>query len=188
MRKFTPYSRRFLKAVQARAARVAITASATRGQRAPGIVERARDFCSGLNLRQFATQDRVVFNRRLDQQTARLLSVLPHGAHHWGLSRKLLNIFLRDALYTRYLAEHYQLAAAEFLFEVPLDSISGKACLRIGAGTVLPRWPGVKYLSSEVNGLYQAAIRTEARRKRIAPVHLDTFWWGERKARRPNSG
>src|SRR6185369_649911 len=97
------------RAVQARTARVAITASATRGQKAPGLVASARAFCAGLDLAQFSTKDSTVFERRLNTQTNRLLSALPRRARHWGVSRKLLNIFLRDALYTRYLAEQFGL-------------------------------------------------------------------------------
>src|SRR4051812_4431838 len=125
------HSEKFLRAVQARAARVAITASATRGQKAPGLVERARDFCVRLDLKQFSTTDRVVFKERLDKETDRLLAMLPRAAQRWGVSRKLLNIFLRDCLYTQYLANYYRLNEAEKFFEVPLDSISGKACIEL---------------------------------------------------------
>ncbi len=176
------YTPSFIKAVQARTARVAITASATRGQKAPGLVANARGFCAALDLRPFATSNRIEFEHRLDDCTNYLLSALPRRARHWGVSRKLLNIFLRDALYTRYLCEHFGLDIAEQFFEVPLDSISGKQCYRIDGGATLPPWPGVKYLERKTSAQYQVVVRHEATRRRVAPIHLDTFWWGERSS------
>ena len=87
-----------------------------------------------------AELDRQLFQRRLDRQTERLRRALPQTARHWGLSRKLLNIFLRDALYTGYLSDYYRLSVAERFFEVPLDSISGKAIRKCRSGAKLPRW------------------------------------------------
>jgi hypothetical protein len=91
-----------------------------------------------------------------------------------------MNIFLRDALYTTYLCEKFRLDAAEKSFEIPLDSItSGR--LREGAGrSVLPRWNGVKHLTSDANGQYQDYAEGLARTCGLARVHLDTYWWGER--------
>jgi len=39
------------------------------------------------------------------------------------MARKLLNIYLRNALYSTYLREAFELDTAEHLYEVPLDSI-----------------------------------------------------------------
>jgi hypothetical protein len=96
----------------------------------------------------------------------------------------LLNIFLRDALYTGYLSDYYGLSSTEQFFEVPLDSISGKAIRKCRSGARLPRWPGVKHLDYQTSAQYQSAIRSEAKVRGIAPVHLDTFWWGARDFRR----
>jgi hypothetical protein len=116
--------RAFLRMIQQRAARAAISASATRGQGAAGVVSCGRAFMSGIRLASFGTPDSKVYARRLDRATDQLMSVLPGSAASWGLSRKLLNIFLRDCLYTTFLAKAHGLHAAESLLEIPLDSIT----------------------------------------------------------------
>jgi len=130
---------RFLKMVQHRAARVAVTASATRGQ-GKGVVDCARGFLAALTLGRFGTDDERGFVRQLDMATKDLHACLPKRAASWGLARKLLNIFLRDSLYTSYLAKAHGLAAAERLLEIPLDSITSKRIRR--EVPALPRWPG----------------------------------------------
>lgn len=99
-------------------------------------------------------------------------------AASWGLARKLLNIFLRDSLYTSYLASAYGLAAAEELFKIPLDSITAR---RIRAeNSELAPWPRVKNLLPPTSAAYQAQALDIARRANLARVHLDAVWWGAR--------
>ena len=102
---------------------------------------------------------------------------MPKGAQARGTARKALNIFLRDALYTAYLRKRYKLERAESLLEIPLDSITAKR-LHAELGSKLPRWPGVRHLTEPVSDVYQEAARRVAVNRRIAPVHLDTYWWG----------
>jgi hypothetical protein len=115
----------------------------------------------------------------LDRQTDLLLDVFPRPARHWGLARKGLNIFLRDCLYTVYLREAFQLGNAEFLFELPLDSLTGRAVWETSGKTV-PRWTTIRALTPEVSRLYQQASFGAARELHTARVHLDALWWGER--------
>lgn len=169
---------RFLKMVQRRAARVAVTASATRGQ-GRGVVECARDFLAALRLSRFGTNDHRAFARQLDMATKRLRACLPKRAARWGLARKLLNIFLRDSLYTSYLAKENGLAAAERLLEIPLDSITAKRIRRELPG--VPRWRGVRNLDPDKSAAYQAAALVIGRQHGVARVHLDAYWWGARE-------
>lgn len=94
------YPARFLEMIQARAARVAIGASATRGAGAPGVVSAAREHLRLVSLSPFGRSRRPTFRAHLDQETQALLRALPKASRSWGLARKLLNIFLRDSLYT----------------------------------------------------------------------------------------
>lgn len=94
------------------------------------------------------------------------------------MARKLLNIFLRDALYSAHLCEHYSLSAAEYFYEVPLDSIAAKQIRRLTVRGLLPRWTTIKALTPDTSALYQDVAQREAERRAIARVHLDTFWWG----------
>ena len=172
-------SHEFLVAVQARAARVAVGASAIRGQ-GKGVALPARNFLASLPLREFSTTRRKQFALRLDARTAELQRRFPKGTGSWGLARKLLNIFLREALYTTYLTESYKLAKSEPFLEVPLDSITGKQLCALPASS-LCRWPGVKHLKPDLSAEYQAVAETHAQAAGISRVHLDALWWGQRK-------
>jgi N-glycosylase/DNA lyase len=88
-----------------------------------------------------------------------------------------LNIFLRDALYTTYLCDRFALERAEGLLEIPLDSITAKQ-LQDELGRNLPRWPGVRRLTKAISDVYQEGARRVAAHRGIAPLHLDTYWWG----------
>jgi hypothetical protein len=169
--------RDFIKAVQLRTARCAIGASTLRRQGAPGAVHAARRFLGNLPLKPFGVSRQRTFRSRLDRATVDLQAAMPKGAQAWGTARKALNIFLRDALYTTYLRERYALARAEELLEIPLDAITADR-LHAECTTVLPRWPGVRHLTERVSDLYQAEARRVAAGRGIAPVHLDTYWWG----------
>ncbi|CAN5505721.1 hypothetical protein BH18VER1_BH18VER1_14100 [soil metagenome] len=82
----------------------------------------------------------------MDDHTERLQGSLPAPARHWGIARKALNIFLRDALYTTYLNERFGLRQAEPFFEVPLDMLTATEIKRASGRASLPAWPGVKHI------------------------------------------
>ena len=175
------YSQEFLAAIQQHVARVAITASAARRQGAPGIVQAAREYLAVLPLGEFGVSEGKIFGVRLDEKTELLRRALPNQGNSWGLAKKLLNIFLRDALYTVYLREHFRLELAELYFEIPLDSITAKE-LRRASGGQLPLWAGVRHLTPQVSQQYQTTAAEIALTRRIARVHLDAYWWaGTRK-------
>jgi hypothetical protein len=167
----------FLKSIQAYEARAAIPPSTLRGQ-PTGTIAATRGFLIGLDLGQFGVSRASVFYERLDTETENLRIVLPAGARFWGVSRKALNIFLRNAFYNTYLNQRYRLASAEYLFEVPLDSITADRLYRHAQRKELPRWRGVMHLQPEQNKLYQEVARRFAKDEGIAPVHLDAYWWG----------
>jgi hypothetical protein len=175
----------FLQAVQLRAARVAVSPSATRGQ-GVGVTWVARKFLAELDLHKIAVKKAAMFRKRLDEETMHLLRALPATGRTWGLARKLLNIFLRDAFYTTYLQNYFELNVAEAFFEIPLDSITSKK-LRGHAGRgVLPIWKGVKHVTPEASESYQLFAQQFAIKKGIVRVHLDTFWWGDRGVNQPS--
>jgi hypothetical protein len=167
----------FLNSIQAYEARAAIPPSTLRGQ-PTGTIAATRGFLSVLPLEQFGISRSSLFYDRLDLATENLRLELPRDAQFWGLSRKALNIFLRNAFYNSYLNHRYRLYIAELLFEVPLDSITAKRLYDRAQPRELPRWQGVMHLRAEQNQLYQEVARRVARVERIAPVHLDAYWWG----------
>src|SRR5687767_10690224 len=139
-----------LRAIQARAARAAASPSATRNQ-GKNVVKIAREFLGKLDLRRFGGKGagKEGFKAELDRGTEKLRRLLP--GNPWGLARKLLNIFLRDVLYTSYLSEPNGLAEAEALFEIPLDKYTVREMKnRRPHGTAkLPRWKGVRHLKED---------------------------------------
>jgi hypothetical protein len=78
------------------------------------------------------------FNQTLDALTEDLRRAMPHDARHWGVARKCLNLFFRDALYNFYLRRAYDVEKVERYLEIPLDSYVGRA-LRREDGR-LPQW------------------------------------------------
>lgn len=165
-----------LCAIQSRAARIAVGASAARGRGNGGVVDASRQFFSLLDLSQFGGAP-ADFDTMLDGATNDLLATLPSTARHWGLARKLLNIFLRDCLYTTHLESAYRLGASERLFELPLDSITAKALKRATGRGRLPQWPGLKHLAPHMSHTFQHAAEYSAVSRAIARVHLDAVWW-----------
>jgi hypothetical protein len=168
-----------LHSLQARAARIAIGPSSMRGPGSEGVVRAARLYLQHVALSGFGTANAKLFRTALDRTTDELMRALPKASRHWGLARKGLNIFLRDCLYTIYLRDAFWLGASEEFFEVPLDSISGKALYEHAAGK-LPRWQTVRGMTPTLSDKYQAEASRVAKLKAIPRVHLDAIWWGER--------
>ena len=167
----------FLRAVRSRAARIAAASSAARGRGNAGVVKAARKYLREMDLSDFGTDDAARFGRVLDRHTERLNRELPRGARHWGLARKLLNIYLRDCLYCAYLNRKFHLARAEALFEVPLDSITAHGLKQAAGRGALPVWPGVRHLRPRVSAEFQNFASDLARGEHLARVHLDAVYW-----------
>lgn len=167
-------------------ARGAIGASTVRSQGAPGVAVAARNFLADIQLSKFSTDESKKFYRVLNQETERLAMSLPRAARSWGLARKCLNIFLREAFYNAFLQSQYHLTAAEKLYELPLDGIVAKA-LRYRAPGELPRWPGVRYLESDTSIKYQAVAERLAADEGVVRVHLDAIYWAKERQLPPNN-
>lgn len=172
----------FTMMLQRRAARVAVGASTVRGQ-GHGVVSAAREFLPRVDLRPFGTTSEKRFVTALNKSTAAMLAALPRGAASWGLARKLVNIYLRDCMYTWHLRERYGLAAAKPFFEVPLDKVTASGLRNEVRG--LPRWPGVKHADPNLSAAYQLAASELARQHGFERVHLDALLWGGRTTKKP---
>jgi hypothetical protein len=131
-----------------------------------------------LPLARFACTSDVQFGRALDRTTSALELVLPPRARSFGLSRKVLNLFLRDAVYNHHLRSCFGLGSALRWFEIPVDSVVAKE-LRLRVGRSVPIWPTFRGMSPEAHAAYQCAASGLARQLRIHRVHLDAFLWVE---------
>ena len=168
---------KLLDQIQYKVAVSAVPPSATRGAGSEGAAAASREFLSGLDLSKFATDNVRRFRERLERETGRLQDALPQGAQYWGLARKLLNLFLRDAYYNKFLHDRYHLSIGQYEYEVPLDGVVAHALRRAEGGDHLPAWVSVRALSQSVHASYQAFALNEAARRRILRVHLDTWLW-----------
>jgi hypothetical protein len=131
---------KFLRALQRRIAQGAIGSSTLRGQ-PRGTAKAARDALARTNLERFVVSSQSEFAKELNRDTARIRRNLPPPAQ-WGTARKAQNIFLRNALYNRYLADEFHLEEVEEWLELPLDSYTVKA-LQERAPDRLPPFRGV---------------------------------------------
>lgn len=155
-----------------------ITQSAVRlgkaGTGVTGMRSAAREFCSRIKLGELPKA--TAYPVSLDKWTKQLARQLPKGGQCWGVARKCLNIFMRDARYNVYLCEAYpRLKCLEHVLEVPLDSYTAKGLLG-EAGAVnfgLKGWDAIIRLTPDQNRKFQDWAQIVADREGISRVHLD---------------
>ena len=142
-----------------------------------GTLDAARNFLVTIKLRQLGVNQERLFQQRLDRLTKDLRSSLPPKAKYWGLARKILNMFLRDAFYNFYLRRQFGLGRAEPFLEIPLDSAVAKGLRRGTSRGSLPGWPDLKHLKPVDHAMFQQRALKLARQRKTARVHLDTVLW-----------
>lgn len=177
---------KFLELQQRRLANTSVGPSTVRGMGPGGTVDAARNYLAGIDLSQLAQDSERAFSKRLDRATDEMVRTLPRGARHWGMARKLLNIFLRGATYNRFLCEAYDLQKCDPWLEVPLDSHVALGLRGEKHGDTLPRWKTVIGLTQVISHQYQAFAATVAKEKGIHRVHLDLLYWRQLGRDRPN--
>ena len=180
MQRFDDYAMRIdkIKLLCYRSAGLAASASALRSAGATGVVASARKFLKRIKLKKFKMQNESSFRTHLDVLSKRMVRGFPQGAHqNWGAARKVLNIFLRDVLYSRELCNHFRFDKFEKWLEVPLDGDVANGLHAEPEGKNLPRWKGIKRLNPEISKEYQDAAKEVAARLGIHPVDLDLIYW-----------
>jgi hypothetical protein len=175
--------RSFIDELRAHQSRVSITSSTVRSQGA-GTGEIARRFLAEeLEIARLRAPSERAYLARLDEATEALRNRLKGKARTFGLARKLLNIYIRDCVYSRILCAHYRLEPIEPFLEVPLDGIVGRALVREACDGGQPRrllpWRTIKGLTRPASDAYQAFATELAGEEGIARVHLDVMLWGE---------
>jgi hypothetical protein len=168
--------------LQQRFATAGITQSAVRlGNTRTGVTgmrSTAREFCSLLELNKLP--EPANYEAALDKWTDQLQRKFPKGGRCWGVARKCLNIFMRNASYNVHLCGMYpRLKRLEHVLEVPLDSNTANGLLREDGATDfgLQRWNTVIRLKSKENSKFQQWALTVAKRKGILRVHLDLLYF-----------
>jgi len=166
----------FITTVQRKVAFTAVGPSAVRGQ-GKGVLRTSQDFCSQIALGRVSKSSAKAYQLWLDHQTELLLEVLPIKNRPWGAARKAINLFLRDALYNKYLSRQFKLRSVEPWLEIPLDSAVAKGLNSRDHRGELPRWPGLKRLRPDISEAFQVFASKRATVKGVARVHLDMYLW-----------
>ena len=157
-----------------------VGASTVRGLKTKGVAAAARKALQRVDLKPYGRSKNSRFHLLLDRDTERVRLALPRGARHWGVARKVLNIFLRGALYNTYLNLEFKLSVNEANFEIPLDSVSASGIRNARTQRPRPRWDGVKHVTPESNRIFQDSAKEIAEERGTSRVHLDAEFWGGR--------
>ena len=163
------YPSRFISELQVHQTRISIAASTVRSQ-GKGNVSLARQFFANeFEIGKLRAPSERAYLSRLDAATEALRGRLSGKGKTFGLARKLLNIYIRDCVYSRILCAHYRLEQIEPFLEVPLDGIVGGALVKAacdrGQLRRLPRWRTIKGLTREDSETYRPS-RASLRRRR----------------------
>ena len=174
-----------IELLRKRSASLSASASALRSAGARGVVASARSFLLGrVNLKSFIVSNEKAFQARLDSISKRMVQQFPRGARtNWGAARKVVNIFLRDILYSRHLCCHFKFDKIEKWLEVPLDGDVAHCLRSEPKGKNLQRWIGIKRLKSKTSKKYQDVAKVVAARLGIHPVDLDLIYWRSKRVK-----
>lgn len=166
----------FLALIRERIAQTAVGASAMRGQ-GKGVVHIVRKHLGKVDLGRFAVRTRLRFEAALDDETEKLRRKLPSGSKRFGTARKAMNLFLRDALYSNYISDHFGLDLGSEWFELPLDSFSVRGIREYPLALEVPKWTAIKRLRRRESREFQVVALNIARNEGLRRVDLDLLFW-----------
>jgi hypothetical protein len=170
----------FIKTVQRFTSFDSIGITALRNQN-PGTLNKAREYCASLDLSKYSNLTESEFQSTLNEDTERMLDYFGFKFRAWGTARKAMNLFLRGALYNKYLSHKYSLESIEMYLEIPLDNAVAKGLRSNDKNRELPRWNGLSDLKQDACKKYQEFALKEAEKMDLYRVHLDIFLWLENR-------
>jgi hypothetical protein len=161
--------------IQEWVAKSTVGVSTVRGQPA-GTMQKAIEFLKQVCLADFRKITCDKYMENLDDYTDKFSNHLE--GESWGISRKIINLFLIRAFHDKYLSEVYQLEPMKNWLELPIDGPTANKLIEIGAdeGITLPEWSSLRYLENDLNTKYQEYAQTLAEKKRCARFQLDQIW------------
>ena len=167
--------------VQRRIANISVGGSTVRGQ-PKGTLDTARKYLASIDLRKFSTvTNEEGFNKLLNEHTRLLQENLP--SQSWGISRKVLNIFLFQATHDIFLNKKYSLNAVIQHLELPLDNPNAKNLKRLAkAEDFKLHWKNIYSLEPDVSAKLQKYAKKHAHSEyQCARCYLDVYWWRSNK-------
>ena len=163
--------------VQRRIANISVGGSTVRGQ-PEGTVAIVRKYLSRIDLRKFSTViNEEGFSNILDRRTRFLQGKLP--SQSWGISRKVLNIFLFQAAHDIFLNKKYSLDSVITYLELPLDTSNGKRLRKLAkAEGIKLHWRNIKSLEPKISAKIQEYAKEHACSEyQCDRCYLDVYWW-----------
>lgn len=173
-----------IELVQKRIANISVGASTVRGQ-PKGTKGIAIDYLQSVNLKDFSdVTGEAHFKNLLDKRTNELKDKLPSSPRgRWGIARKVLNIFLFQAVHDILLNRNYTFDKIITYLEVPLDNKNAKKLKKFAKerGINLD-WKNIHSLDPETNMRFQEYAKQCARLPEYdcERCYLDVYWWRER--------
>ena len=144
-----------------------------------GTIATARKYLQSINLRDFsdvASEDQ--FRNLLDEHTKKLRDELKSKS--WGMARKVLNIFLFQAVEHTLLNRNYALDKIIKYLELPLDNPNAKRLRKAAKKDerINLAWKNIKSLSPSTSMQFQEYARRHAYEKHNCErCYLEIYWW-----------
>ncbi|MBI2575207.1 hypothetical protein HYV82_04970 [Candidatus Woesearchaeota archaeon] len=163
--------------VQKRIANICVGASTVRGQ-PKRTVDEARKYLKSIKLEEFSTSgDESQFKVLLDNHTGLLKEKFPSKS--WGMSRKVLNIFLFQASHDILLNRHYALDGIIPYLELPLDNPNAQRLVKFAKSkNVELEWKNIRSLKPETNEQFQEVAKRCAHDEiQWDRCYLEVCWW-----------
>lgn len=172
----------FIHKIQERIANTSVSSSTVRGQ-PRGTVEKAQDYLKTINLKDFSKiKDERQFNRSLNKHTASLKKRI--DSKSWGISRKVLNIFLFEASNNVLLNKKYSLHKIIPFLELTLDNPNAKELIKLAKiKNKKLIWKTISSLKSGPNKQFQKFAKDHAYNEycKMFRCYLDVYWWRSEK-------
>jgi hypothetical protein len=161
--------------IQEWVAKSTVGISTVRGQPA-GTMQVGIDFIKKINLSDFRQIPLEKFEKTLDSYTNGLADHLTGKS--WGISRKILNLFLIQAFHDKYLSEVFLLEPLKNWLELPIDGPTANRLIESATSEdiILPEWSSLRYLDKDTNSMYQEYGQILAENKRCARYQLELIW------------
>ncbi len=177
-------SSQFIGLIHRRTAQTCVGPSSIRNQGASGLINICRQYFEySIDLKEFASKLKSNdYPDYLDKCTKELLNLFPKKAKSWGAARKGLNLFFRDVVYNKYLADYLNISSdykknivVIKRLEVPLDRDVANGLIKLYPD--LPKWTTIKSLNKKLSDQYQLKASEYAHSVGLANIHLDLILW-----------
>ena len=177
--KFNKTKMPLINLIQERIANISVGSSTVRGQPKKTKEIVINYLKKSINLNEFSDiKDESQFKILLDNHTDSLKEQIPSKS--WGITRKVLNIFLFQVSHDIFLNKKYGLDKIIPYLELPLDNPNAKKLKEEFAKSEGKKldWKNIKSLKPNVNKEFQEYAQRYAKKEyNCERCYLDVYWW-----------